>query len=78
DWSDAPTPAPPFEAGWQELDGEVRHTFTHFHLILRVMTAELPAGFNQNTDQELITRHHFRPSSLPTVMRKAFDLYKGR
>ncbi|KIC22172.1 MULTISPECIES: A/G-specific adenine glycosylase [unclassified Leisingera] len=78
DWSDAPVPNPPFEADWQELAGEVRHTFTHFHLILRIMTAELPGGFNQSAEQELISRHHFRPSSLPTVMRKAFDLYKGR
>lgn len=78
DWSDTPTPNPPFEADWQELAGEVRHTFTHFHLILRVMTTELPDGFNQSAVQELTTRHDFRPSSLPTVMRKAFDLYKGR
>ncbi|UWQ79140.1 A/G-specific adenine glycosylase [Leisingera sp. S132] len=78
DWSDTATPTPPFEAEWQELAGEVRHTFTHFHLILRVMTAELPIGFNHSADQEMITRHDFTPSSLPTVMRKAFDLYKGR
>ncbi|WP_323777178.1 A/G-specific adenine glycosylase [Leisingera sp.] len=78
EWSDAPCPNPPFEADWQEQDGEVRHTFTHFHLMLRVMTAELPAGFNQNAAQELISRRDFRPSSLPTVMRKAFELYQGR
>ncbi len=77
EWSDAPGPNPPFEAVWQEADGEVRHTFTHFHLILRVMTAELPEGFNQNAAQELIPHRDFRPSSLPTVMRKAFDLYQG-
>ncbi|UWQ28890.1 A/G-specific adenine glycosylase [Leisingera sp. M523] len=77
EWSDAPGPNPPFEADWQEQDGEVRHTFTHFHLILRVMTAELPAGYNQNAAQELIPHHDFRAASLPTVMRKAFDLYQG-
>ncbi|MBY6056548.1 A/G-specific adenine glycosylase [Leisingera daeponensis] len=78
EWNGAPVPAPPFEADWQELDGEVRHTFTHFHLILRVMTAQLPNGFNQKADQELVTHRDFSPASLPTVMRKAFDLYKGR
>lgn len=78
EWSDAPCPNPPFEADWQETEGEVRHTFTHFHLMLRVMTAELPAGFNQNAAQELIPSRDFRPSSLPTVMRKAFELFQGR
>ncbi|KIC17129.1 A/G-specific adenine glycosylase [Leisingera sp. ANG-Vp] len=77
EWNDNPVPNPPFEADWQDLGGEVRHTFTHFHLILQVRTAELPAGFNPAEDQELIPRHSFRPSSLPTVMRKAFDLCKG-
>ena len=34
--------APPFAADWRDL-GEVRHTFTHFHLILRLRGARLPA-----------------------------------
>ncbi|UWQ53674.1 A/G-specific adenine glycosylase [Leisingera caerulea] len=78
EWNEAPAPNPPFAADWKDLGGEVRHTFTHFHLILQVMTAELPEGFNPAADQELFPRHDFRPASLPTVMRKAFDLYKGR
>lgn len=77
DWNEAPQPAPPFEADWQDLGAEVRHTFTHFHLILRVMVAELPEGFTPSAGQELIRRHDFRPSDLPTVMRKAFDLWRG-
>ncbi|HSF94040.1 MAG TPA: A/G-specific adenine glycosylase [Thermohalobaculum sp.] len=37
DWAEAaPRPAPPFAADWREA-GEVRHTFTHFHLRLDVM-----------------------------------------
>ena len=36
-------PRPPFAADWRDL-GEVRHTFTHFHLILRLRGARLPAG----------------------------------
>ncbi|WP_264211676.1 A/G-specific adenine glycosylase [Leisingera thetidis] len=78
EWNETPAANPPFAADWQGIGSEVRHTFTHFHLILQVMTAELPAGFNPNPAQELIPRHDFRPSSLPTVMRKAFDLYQGR
>jgi A/G-specific adenine glycosylase len=39
DWSvNAPDPAPPFAADWQPA-GEVRHTFTHFHLRLAVLWA---------------------------------------
>ena len=77
EWGESPQPAPPFDADWQDLGAEVRHTFTHFHLILRVMVAELPEGFAPAEQQEIITRHAFRPSDLPTVMRKAFDLWRG-
>ncbi len=54
-------------ANWQRL-GEVRHTFTHFHLILDVMLAETNATPARGTYTTL------RPSDLPTVMRKAYDL----
>ncbi|APG48622.1 A/G-specific adenine glycosylase [Phaeobacter porticola] len=78
DWNDAPQPAPPFEAEWQDLGAEVRHTFTHFHLILQVMLAELPDDYIPNASQLVMPRHDFKPSDLPTVMRKAFELWKGR
>jgi len=39
EWAEAmPEPAPPFAADWREA-GEVRHTFTHFHLRLEVLWA---------------------------------------
>lgn len=76
DWNDTPEPAPPFEADWHNIAGEVRHTFTHFHLILQVMFAPLPEGYNPTENQIILPRHDFRPSDLPTVMRKAFDLWK--
>ncbi|MFN4203645.1 MAG: A/G-specific adenine glycosylase [Tabrizicola sp.] len=60
----------PAEADWQEI-GEVRHTFTHFHLILRVHVARLDGLPLRG---ELIPRADFRPADLPTVMRKAWDL----
>ena len=74
DWVDTgaplPTGTPPISADWQVLNGEVRHTFTHFHLILTVMTATVP----NNSAGTFITQNQFRPSDLPTVMRKAYDL----
>jgi A/G-specific adenine glycosylase len=76
DWTDAPAPAPPCTADWRGLPGEVRHTFTHFHLILTIMVAELPMDCAPDRGG-FIDRHDFRPSTLPTAMRKAFDLWKG-
>lgn len=68
-----PEGIPPIEALWQDLNGEVRHTFTHFHLTLTVKIAQVPLDA---IPQRGIFRaaHDFRPSDLPTVMRKAFDL----
>ena len=54
---------------------EVRHTFTHFHLILDVMTAREDLDPDQG---EFIPHHSFNPSDLPTVMRKVFDVAKHR
>ncbi|WP_254796831.1 A/G-specific adenine glycosylase [Sulfitobacter albidus] len=70
---DAPEATPPAPGDWTELPGEVRHTFTHFHLILRVMRADLPADCTP-TRGSFRTRAEFGPADLPTVMRKAFDL----
>lgn len=76
DWTDAPHPAPPFAADWQILPGEVRHTFTHFHLILRIETAPLPDTVEPEVGH-ILARDAFRPSDLPTVMRKAYDLWRS-
>ncbi len=77
DWTDAPESSPPFPAEWRQLSGEVRHTFTHFHLILRIWTALLPQGLPPN-DLLVVDKHRFQPSDLPTVMRKAYDLWRER
>lgn len=58
--------AEPLEADWQDV-GEVKHTFTHFHLVLRVMRAEV-LGNPQRGEYAILT-----PRDLPTVMRKAYD-----
>ena len=74
EWVDTsePLPAgtPPISTEWTQLAGDVRHTFTHFHLILTVMQADIPA----DTAGTFIAPADFRPSDLPTVMRKVFDL----
>ena len=70
-----PESIPPVQGGWEEMEGEVRHTFTHFHLILRVMIAELPPEA-QPISGVFKEQRDFRPSDLPTVMRKAFDLLR--
>jgi A/G-specific adenine glycosylase len=56
--------------------GTVRHTFTHFHLDLTVLVADLP----QDTTPLRGTFHGknaARADDLPTLMRKAFDLAWG-
>jgi A/G-specific adenine glycosylase len=71
DWSEAPVPAPPALADWLKA-GEVRHTFTHFHLVLTVMTAARPGPPKRGAFALL------DPSDLPTVFRKAHDLVAER
>ncbi len=58
---------------WHLLNAEARHTFTHFHLRLQVKIADAPLDYIPETG-EFIDKTQFRPSDLPTVMRKAFDL----
>ncbi|WP_435260105.1 A/G-specific adenine glycosylase [Thioclava sp. FR2] len=74
-WDGAGGPAP-LDADWQDI-GEVRHTFTHFHLYLRVETASLESGPDPLRGQ-ILPRAAFRPGDLPTVMRKAWDLASAR
>ncbi|MDW4498320.1 A/G-specific adenine glycosylase [Sulfitobacter sp. D35] len=64
---------PPVAADWTPVAGEVRHTFTHFHLRLSLMRADVPMDA-QPLRGSFRDATEFRPSDLPTVMRKAFDL----
>jgi A/G-specific adenine glycosylase len=73
DWVDDPQPAPPLETDWTMLDAEARHTFTHFHLRLRIMWAEVPSDTVSDRGA-FIPQAEFSPASLPTAMRKVFDL----
>lgn len=76
-WAETEPPdAPPLSAEWHDPGLEVRHTFTHFHLRLRVLlaVAEPDATPRRGTFHPRAT---FRPSSLPTLMRKAWNLAEG-
>lgn len=71
EWTESgPVGQPPLPGSWQDLGVEARHTFTHFHLVLRVHGARVAGGPG------------FRPAAtldaaLPTVMRKALRLGLG-
>jgi A/G-specific adenine glycosylase len=67
---------PPLETRWHDPGAEVRHTFTHFHLRLSLRLAHVGHDAMPRRG-EFLPPAAFRPSDLPTVMRKAFDLARG-
>ncbi|QHQ36763.1 A/G-specific adenine glycosylase [Algicella marina] len=69
--------APPLEADWQITAGAVRHTFTHFHLILDVAMAPVDEGIEALTGR-FFTPEEAGPDDLPTVMRKAYQFAAGQ
>lgn len=70
EWSHDPAADPPLAAQWHHLSGEVRHTLTHFHLILNVAVAVVAQDC---TPLRGDFRIDFDPSALPTLMRKCWD-----
>ncbi|MDT8345055.1 MAG: NUDIX domain-containing protein, partial [Thermohalobaculum sp.] len=74
DWAPIlPDPGPPMPAAWQAA-GEVRHTFTHFHLVLRVMAARV-TGFAGAPGLPVAAPEAAR--AMPTVFAKALRLGLG-
>ena len=69
DWSEVPDPAPPFPSSWQAA-GEVRHTFTHFHLRLTVHCATITSG-------RAVMSVDAAEEAMPTVFAKALRLARG-
>ncbi len=69
-WDNTGGPAP-LDGPWQQV-GAVRHTFTHFHLELAVLSLPVPQGANPERGR-FIPAESFRPDDLPTLMRKAWD-----
>ena len=70
-----PQPAAPLPGAWVQMPDAALHTFTHFHLRLIVWVAPLPLDAAPGTGQ-FVTHNKFRPSDLPTVMRKVFESAK--
>ena len=77
EWEEKPRNATPVEADWTLLLGEVRHTFTHFHLNLAVRTAVVTMNVESNRGT-FMPRRDFKLSNLPTVMRKVYQLVKSK
>ena len=74
DWTeDSPTDCPPVEANWHEVGAEARHTFTHFHLRLKVKVG-IVSECTVPRQGEFFDAASFRPAALPTAMRKVYDL----
>jgi A/G-specific adenine glycosylase len=74
DWTEErPGEAPPLHAEWANPGLEVLHTFTHFHLRLDLRLARVGPGVQPDRGA-FLPREAFRPSDLPTVMRKVHDL----
>jgi len=71
DWNDRP--APPLAADWHPLSGEIRHTFTHFHLRLTIHRAEVAADATPDRGH-FVPAPELAPRTLPTLMRKAWAL----
>ncbi|MCC5985649.1 MAG: A/G-specific adenine glycosylase [Rhodobacteraceae bacterium] len=77
EWREAAAEAaPPLGAQWRPAGAEARHTFTHFHLRLTVMAADVPLA-------AIPARGAFMPAAefdtgaLPTVMRKVWAIARS-
>ncbi|GGB52074.1 A/G-specific adenine glycosylase [Roseibium aquae] len=60
----------PLTADWRRHTTPVRHTFTHFHLILTVWRAQVPAADRPEDGSWWADRGTLGDEALPTVMRK--------
>jgi A/G-specific adenine glycosylase len=80
DWREEGTPAnpaaqAPLAALWRELGGEVRHTFTHFHLHLDVWASEpISAADVEAFGGRWVLPPDLGAEALPTLMRKVAKL----
>jgi len=64
---------PPFATNWQAVSEEARHTFTHFHLRLKVQYVVVSDDFECSFGQ-FKAAGAFNINDLPTVMRKVWKL----
>ncbi len=59
----------PVQATWRKLPGIVEHTFTHFHVEVTVMVAEI-GGVDAPENCRWVLRNDVDGEALPSVMRK--------
>ena len=75
DWTDAPPQGDealaqaPLRAGWEPLPGQVRHTFTHFHLELTVMAGRAGEAW-RGASGVWVPIERLGEHALPSVMKK--------
>jgi A/G-specific adenine glycosylase len=67
DLANAKRHAPAAVRRWANMPGEVRHTFTHFHLELKVLRGK---SKHSNEGGMWVLPDHFSDHALPSVMRK--------
>ena len=72
-WGHEVAAEPPWDGDWHRVEGSVSHVFTHFKLELRVFVAKIPAAGAADRG-EFVPAEEFVRDSLPTLMRKVFDL----
>ena len=70
-FADHPREAP-LKAPWRRVEGLVRHTFTHFHLEIRLWRADLPPGARPGPPMRCrwVPVEELAGEALPSVMRK--------
>lgn len=68
-WDQVPAPQIPIISNWKETPGMVRHTFTHFHLELKVIRLEL-AEMIELQEGDWFPFGRIDDLALPTVMMK--------
>lgn len=69
--------AAPLSAPWRDLEVEARHTFTHFHLRMRLLGARVDTA-RTGPEERWVSRTALEDQALPTVMMKALTLGLGR
>ena len=82
EWTDRAAPPaaalPPFPARWRQVPGLVEHTFTHFHLELTVMRADVDQGSAAPEGAWWSPPESISGEALPTVFRKALAAGLGK
>jgi A/G-specific adenine glycosylase len=67
----------PVAAAWQSLEGTVEHTFTHFHLVLRLAMAHVPLATEAPEGARFVPRNRLGEEALPSLMRKVLAAALG-